>query len=267
MREPNCVSSDQARSLVRHTVVSLESIAGLERIWKRGVVHRGGPHYRLRGTTGPVSIGEDECLMLGKLIARFRPDDCFIIGNGFGLSSAFIAKTMEAYGGASVVTLDSKAEGDGELCFKTAEELRIRMDCRILRNITGFSPEDIEKTAEGACYDLVFIDGDHSHPQATNDFCGVRHLLRKDGILCWHDYWLEGVPESVEEAQRDGYRCLKVNSSCEMVFGTKDEAIFREIGKLFNEAEAPTRRSHPLARFKLSRSFLWGTIKAHLPAR
>src|SRR5207249_6239 len=118
-------------------------------------VHRGGPHYRLRGAIGPVSIGEDECAILGKLIARFRPLNCFIIGNGFGLSSAFIAKMMEANGGASVLTFDSKAEGDGERCFATAEELRLRIDCRILRNEHAVSPQDIERINEGTLYDFI----------------------------------------------------------------------------------------------------------------
>jgi hypothetical protein len=171
---------------------------------------------------------------------------------------------MEANGGVSVITLDSKVEGDGERCFQTAEELRIGMDCRILRNKHGVSPQDVDKTAESVLYDLVFIDGDHSHPQATNDFYAVRHLLRKDGILCWHDYWLEGVPDSVAEAQRSGYRCTKINTSCEMVFGTMDEAVFREIGKMFDDVEMPTRRVHPLARFMLTGTFLWATIKSNL---
>jgi predicted O-methyltransferase YrrM len=260
-------SSDQARVLVRQVVAALESIAGLERIWKRGVVHGGGPHYRLLGTTGPVSIGEDECLILGKLIARFRPADCFIIGNGFGLSSTFIAKMMEVNGGVSVITLDSTAEGDGPRCFETAEQLRIRMDCRILHSKQGTSPRDIDETAERTCYDLILIDGGHAHPQVINDFRGVQHLLRKQSILCWHDYWLPGVFESVAEALRVGYRCLKVNSSCEFVFGTKDAAVFREIGLLFADAELPPRRSHPLARLMLTRSFVWGAIKAHLARR
>ena len=90
--------SEHARSLVQRIVVTLESIAGLDQIWKRGVVHRGGPHYRLRGSVGPVSIGEDECFILATLIARLRPAHCFVIGNGFWLSSAFIAKMMEANG-------------------------------------------------------------------------------------------------------------------------------------------------------------------------
>jgi predicted O-methyltransferase YrrM len=260
-------SAEHARSLVQRIVVSLESITGLERIWKRGVVHRGGPHYRLRGTIGPVSIGEDECFILARLISRFRPAHCFVIGNGFGLSSAFIAKMMEANGGMSVVTLDSKVEGDGERCFETAEQLRIRMDCRILRNEHGVSPQDINKIGGSRSYDLIFIDGDHSHPQATRDFRGVQHLLRQDGVLLWHDYWLAGVSESVAEARQSGYRCVKVNSSCEMAFGTRNEAVSRDIEALFDDAETPSPRSHPWARFMLSRSFLWATFTSHLRSR
>lgn len=260
-------SSDQAKALVLRVVAALESIAGLEKIWKRGVVHRGGPHYRLRRTAGPVSIGEDECLILGKLIARFRPASCFIIGNGFGFSSAFIAKMMEAHGGESVITLDSMAEGDGQRCFATAEQLRVRLDCRILRSKQGISPQDIDQAAERARYDLILIDGDHAHPQVIDDFRGVQHLVGNQSILCWHDYWLAGVFESVAEAQRVGYRCLKVNSSCELVFGTRDPAVFREIGLLFDDAGPPTRRSHPRARLMLARSFVWSTIKTHLARR
>src|SRR5262245_56395794 len=125
---PTRTGSD-GRALIQSIVISLDSITGLDRIWNRGVIHRGGPHYRLRGTIGPVSIGEDECLILGTLITHFTPARCFVIGNGFGLSSVFIARMMEANGGESVITLDSKKEGDGERCFETAERLRILTHC------------------------------------------------------------------------------------------------------------------------------------------
>ena len=265
---PNdAASSEHKRSLVQRIVVSLESITGVERIWRGGVVHRGGPHYRLRGTTGPVSIGEDECFVLASLIARFRPAHSFIIGNGFGLSSVFIAKMMEANGGASVVTLDSKTEGDGERCFETAERLRIRLDCRLLRNVYGVSPQDIDKAGGGRSYDFVFIDGDHTHPQPTHDFRGVERLLHDNGVLLWHDYWLAGVSESVRVARQSGYRCVKVSSSCEIVVGARDDAVFRDIEALFDDAEAPSPRRHPWARVTLSRSFLWATLTSHLGSR
>jgi hypothetical protein len=157
-------------------------------------------------------------------------------------------------------------EGDGQRCFETAEQLRIWMDCRILHNKQGTSPQDIDTAVESTWCDLILIDGDHSHPQVINDFRGVQHLLREESIVCWHDGWLAGVFESVAEAQRVGYQCVKVNSSCEMVFGTRDDAVFREIGRLFDDAGMPTRRSHPLARLLLTRSFVWGAVKAYAKA-
>jgi predicted O-methyltransferase YrrM len=218
-------SSEGMQALVRQIVAGLQEIAGLDCIWKRGIVHRGGPHYRLKGTLGPVSLGEDECLVFGRLVVEFKPSNCFIIGNAFGMSSTFIAKIMEANGGNSVITLDSKSEGDGNRCFETAARLNSLMQCRILKNKSGWSPRDVDQAAESDSYDLIFIDGDHSHPQVSLDFHGVEHLAHEDSILCWHDYWMKGVPESVEEARKAGYRCAKVNSSCEIVFGTRSEGV------------------------------------------
>jgi predicted O-methyltransferase YrrM len=249
------------QALLKSIIASLNSISPLEPVWRSGVVHKGGPHYRLRGTAGPASIGEDECLILGDLIAHFEPVNCFIIGNGFGLSSVWIAKLMENNGGRSVVTLDNHSEGDGQRCFAVAEELRTLTQSSILRNRYGISPQDLVATASGDLYDLIFIDGGHSHPQVTADFHGVQPLLVKKGILCWHDYWLAGVAASVAEAEHAGYRCLKVNSSCEMVFGTRDEEVFREMKALFSRAEAPSRRRHPCARLKLTLAYLTAKLR------
>lgn len=260
----NPVEFCQAARMVRDVVSTLETITGLDRIWKHGLVHHGGPHYRLRGRVGPVSIGEDECLIFGKLIGHFKPAHCFIIGNGFGMSSATIAKIMEANGGQSVITLDNRSEGDGERCFQIAEQLRVRLDCRILQNKAGSSPQDIERASEGCLLDLAFIDGGHLHPQATEDFLGIQPSLKQDAILCWHDYWLEGVSRSVAKAQSVGYRCAKIESSCEMVIGTKSDSVFRRIDSLFDDLSEPTPRHHPLAHCKRYGPFIWPAIKARL---
>lgn len=266
MQAINLEISDVNRmnDLVRDIVSGLDEIAGLDVVWRHGVVHAGGPHYRLKGTLGPVSLGEDECLVFGRLIEEFKPRNCFIIGNAFGMSSAFIAKMMELNDGRSVVTLDSKSEGDGELCYETALKIRQRMDCRLLTNKWGWSPQDIEAAADDDAYDLIFIDGDHSHPQVTRDFKGVQPLVREDTILCWHDYWMQGIPESVDEAQRAGYHCIKVNSSCEIVFGTKSEPAFQRIQALFNNTEEPVKRRRPVAHIKLYNALLVGAVKTYL---
>ena len=238
--------------LVRDIVSALDDIAGLDKLWHRGIVHSGGPHYRLRGTLGPVSLGEDECLTFGKLIKHFRPKNCFIIGNAFGMSSVFIAKMMEQCGGSSVITLDSMSEGKGQLCSKAAEALRERMNASILVNKVGWSPQDIAQAVDDESYDLIFIDGDHSHPQVTKDFVGIGSIARDDSILCWHDYWMKGVPESVDAAIQAGYLCHKLNTSCEMVFGTKDKAVFKQIKAVFTNMLAFSRSLRASAAFEQS---------------
>ncbi|MEE9294104.1 MAG: class I SAM-dependent methyltransferase [Phycisphaerae bacterium] len=251
---------------IRQIVRNLDELAGLERVWPRGAVHPGGPHYRLKGTLGPISIGEDECGVIGRLIQKFRPARCFMIGNGFGLSSAYIAKMMEQNAGRSVVTLDNQSEGQGARCAQVADQLRQRMDCTLLTSHKGTSPQDIEPTAGDERYDFVFIDGLHRHPQVTCDFQTVQRIAANDAIFCWHDYWMPGIPQCVEYAQQTGYHCLKVNSSCEMAFGTKSDTVFNEIGKLYDNAEPPRPRLRPGAFFKLCYVLLTGTIKARVAA-
>lgn len=254
-------------AVIRNIVRNLDDIVRLETVFRRGAVHAGGPHYRLRGTLGPISIGEDECIVFGRLIKELRPVNCFIIGNGFGLSSVFISKMMEMHGGKSVITLDAKCEGDGDLCFEVAARLRDSLQCRILTNRYGWSPQDIDRAADAEAYDLIFIDGLHRHPQASMDFQGVRHLAHRDTIICWHDYWMLGIGQSVEEAQRVGYHCLKVNTSCEMVFGTQSEAVHRRIDSLYDNTEEPHKRLRPAAFLKACNALLVGAVRRLVAGR
>jgi predicted O-methyltransferase YrrM len=264
----NVVSALPAKTLIqrltREIVDNLEDIAGLDMVWKSGVVHSGGPHYRLAGTVGPISLGEDECLIFGELIEEFKPRNAFIIGNAFGMSSVLIAKVMEANLANSVITLDSKSEGNGELCYQTAMELSRRMNCRILKNKVGSSPIDLDKAMEDRYYDLIFIDGDHSHPQVTRDFEGIQPWAAESSILCWHDYWLKGVPESVIAAQDAGYDCIKVNSSCEIVFGSRDPDIIRRIKSLFINTEPPIKKSRLMPYLKLYMALIRGMLRTYL---
>jgi len=250
-----------ATTLLRDVIATADEIAGLERVLPRGAVHPGGPHYRLRGSVGPISIGEDECAVFAKVIERFRPAHCFIVGNAFGLSSVFIAKMMEANGGQTVVTLDAKCEGDGDRCFDTAARLREKMECSILTNKIGWSPQDIDAAADRDAYDLIFLDGLHRHPQVSKDFHGVKHLAGDETILCWHDYWMPGIPQSVAEAIAAGFKCIKINCSCEIVLGTRSNEVFEGIGKMFDNVETPQPRRRVLAFLRIFHAVAVGTIK------
>ncbi len=263
---PATVDTSFAKDVLRNVIATLDKIAGLERVLPHGAVHPGGPHYRLRGSVGPISIGEDECAVFARVIERFAPADCFIVGNAFGLSSVFISKMMEANGGRSVVTLDAKCEGDGDRCFDIAARLRDEMACTILTNKVGWSPQDIDSAAERDAYDLIFLDGLHRHPQVSKDFHGVKHLAHDETILCWHDYWMPGIPQSVAEAQRDGFECIKINCSCEIVLGTRSHSVFETISEMFDNVETPQPRRRILAFLRICHAVATGAVKKRFSA-
>lgn len=218
---------------------ALSEVEDISLVWKDGLMNHGGPHRRLAGTFSPISIGSDECEVFHKIIEKFKPENCYIIGNAFGFSSAFIALAMEKNGGRSVITLDSQTEGDGERCAAAAENLSAKLGLSILKNKKGFSPQDIPSTADDEKYDMVFIDGLHSHPQVTKDFLGILPFTDDSTIFVWHDFWIRGIPECVQEAVKRNYTCLWLATSCEMVVGVKDKVTCENLQEIFPEAKKP----------------------------
>lgn len=221
--------SDYLKSVVN----TLNEICKVSLVWPRGLMHAGGPHYRVAGMYLPISIGEDECLVFGKIIETFRPEHCFIIGNAFGLSAAYITHMMMEHGSKSVVTLDSQTEGDGKRNAAIANKLTGRLGLSILKNKKGFSPKDISSTVEVPVHQLIFIDGKHTHPQVTLDFEGALPHSDDKTIFVWHDFWIPGIPQCIDVARSKGFRCLWLPTSCEMVLGTRDVETFEKLRKLF----------------------------------
>jgi predicted O-methyltransferase YrrM len=244
---PQAASSERDEHLVA-VIAALDELTPLTLVWPSGLMNPGGPHRRLSDMPSPISIGEDECRVFGKVIASQKPEHCFIVGNAFGLSSAYIAHAMQANGGKSVVTLDSQTEGDGERCASIAHKLTDKLGLHILKNKKGFSPQDTAKSAEVALHDLIFIDGLHAHPQVIKDFEGLLPHASDHTIFVWHDFWMPGIPECVEVARQKGFRCLWVPTSCEMVLGTRDPEVFARLQKLFPAGEE-NRPAHSKALF------------------
>lgn len=215
-------------------VSTLERLADTSYVWPDGLLNPGGPHRRLKGFHYPISIGDDECGVFGKLVERFQPEQCYIIGNAFGYSSAYIAHVMQQHGGQRVVTLDNQSEGAGQVAAGIAQQLTEELGLTgILDNKKGTSPQDIASTVETDAYDLVFIDGLHRHPQVTHDLEGVLPFLADDAILVFHDSWIIGVPEAVERAKQEGFRGLWIPTSCEMIVTTKSPERWAQLEQLF----------------------------------
>jgi predicted O-methyltransferase YrrM len=240
-RAASAAPRDESLSFVLQT---LSQIAETKVVWKDGLFHPGGPHRRLKGEQYPISVGEDECMAFGRLVRGMRPEHCFIIGNAFGLSSAYIAHVMKQHGGKTVVTLDDQSEGNGQRCAKIAQELADRVGVGdILTNKKGRSPENTKEAAGDRKYDLIFIDGLHRHPQVTYDFDGVQPIAEDRTVFVWHDGWIPGIPESVEAAKRQGVQCLWLPTSCEIIVGSRNADVFKRLQDIFPEGEIEHR--HP----------------------
>lgn len=240
-----------ARNTLNHVLRSLAEVARTSPTWSTGLLNPGGPHYRLEGHLYPISIGEDECLVFGQLIESLKPKHCYIIGNAFGLSSAYIACMMRDHGGRSVTTIDDQSEGDGKRIAGVAQALADHLDLgEILDNLVGRAPEDIPATANQPSYDLIFIDGLHRHPQVTHDFLGTLPYCNDDTVVVFHDSWIVGVPEAVAEAKKQGMHCLWIPTSCEMILATRNRALFDNLQALFPSGVENRRR----------RSYLYGYL-------
>lgn len=212
---------------------ALNEVADTSLVWRRGLLNQGGPHRVLTGTLFPISIGEDECIVFGRLIEQFRPEHAFIVGNAFGFSSCYIADMMRHHGGQTVVTLDSEIEGRGRECAAVARQLAHKLELTLLKNKKGRSPADTAQAVETNLHDLVFIDGDHSHPQVTHDFEAILPFTDSRTIFVWHDFWLPGILPCLRVAQSHGMRWLWLPTSCEMVLGVRDDATFSNLQKMF----------------------------------
>lgn len=231
---------------------ALEERANVRTVWPDGCMHEGGPHRRLAGRPTPISIGEDECGVFGALVHRFAPKQCFIVGNAFGFSAAYIALAMRDSGAEHVIAMDAETEGDGPENADVARGLAKSLNVDLLKIKKGFSPQDTVGAVEAAAYDLVFLDGNHKSPYVRNDLHGVLPYIHDDTVIVFHDFFLEGVRDGVLAAIELGLHCLWLPTSCEMVVATRSEARFAELRSLFPEgSDDPLQHSATLKKLML----------------
>ena len=256
---------------LHRVVTALDEVAETSLVWPSGLINDGGPHRVLAGTLFPVSIGEDECAVFGRLIERFHPEHAFIVGNAFGFSSCYIADVMRQHGGKTVVTLDSEVEGRGKACAEIARQLADKLELSLLKNKKGQSPTDTASVVETDRHDLVFIDGNHGHPHVTRDFNGILPYTHSQTILVWHDFWLSGIIPCLRAAESHGFRWLWLPTSCEMVLGVRDESVFTELQKMFPDSvENQQPHSFLLAPAILAKELIrraWETVTRPVLAR
>ena len=184
-----------------------------------------GLHYAYKASPLPSTLMEDEIEFLGQLIDRIEARNILIIGNGMGLSTAFIGWVAKP---GKVTVVENKSVGKGDLCFETSMTFFAKEKLTNISLIDGASPEAIPKFRKKL--DLVFIDGDHGWPAPLKDWQEVKKYITEDTVILWHDYHIKGVSRSLAKAvAEDGLFYRELHTSGRMVISSLSKARLEEL--------------------------------------
>lgn len=130
-----------------------------------------------------------------------KPENIFIIGNAFGLSTIFLA---ELFPDASIDVIDAEIEG---LETKIGSDLTKEINKKEFGNIKltkGFSPQDLPQAMRAKKYNLIFIDGLHTNEQILLDFYGMLPYCDEKCTIYFHDVAFAKMFESWEIIKKEG---------------------------------------------------------------
>lgn len=131
------------------------------------------------------------------LLAQSYARHCIIeVGTSFGESSLTLA--LNSPSECIVHTLDIQPDNPtiGIKWRGLDIQSRIKLHFSSLKDVEKlFSPQSI---------DMIFVDGDHSYEGVLSDTLIAQKLVRKGGIICWHDYCFrcrDGVVKALDYIQ------------------------------------------------------------------
>lgn len=130
------------------------------------------------------------------LSRTFRPKIVIEIGIQRGATAKCIldnSKWIEKY-----IGIDVKSNYHTSLTIQQNEVPQepgeyVKDDPRVRLIVKPNGSHDLKPTDLPAA-DLIFIDGDHSEEGVLLDTLLARQVIRKGGIICWHDYGNHLVP-------------------------------------------------------------------------
>lgn len=90
------------------------------------------------------------------------------------------------------------------------ENLKDLLESSKVRHVGKTSDQAVEELEElRGTVDLLFIDGDHSYEQVLRDLKNYVPFVREKGIICGHDYPLDGVHKAVNEFFKTEVHCVE----------------------------------------------------------
>jgi predicted O-methyltransferase YrrM len=132
-------------------------------------------------------------------LAEMLPPDPVIVNIGACFGTSTLAM-LEARPDAFIFSIDIN------VCPKEAEHLaRAGVDSQRVVRCLGKSQE-IGRHWPGHSADLVFVDGGHAYQGVLDDIFAWSKVVKRDGILAFHDYGTESLPgvrQAIDEVFSD----------------------------------------------------------------
>ena len=138
----------------------------------------------------PASTTEWEVGFINRLIAELDPRGVYLeIGGHMGGSLATYGSTMDA--GAMLISVDQPMNAEAEKSLlATGEKLTSDgFNAHVIHadSHQGTTLQQVQKILAGRPVDVILIDGDHSEKGTRTDAVFYAHLVRKGGMVIFHD--------------------------------------------------------------------------------
>jgi predicted O-methyltransferase YrrM len=147
------------------------------------------------GQTGGVNPGDRRALYY--MVQHLRPSSVLEIGTHVGASTCHLVARMSE---GSVVTVDRMDVNDPVEGYWKQSNLRLspqQMMERLASQVSvSFVKSDSVDVLEnpGQCFDLIFLDGDHSAAMVYTEIPLALKALAKGGLIILHDYFPKNKP-------------------------------------------------------------------------
>ena len=120
-----------------------------------------------------------------------KPPLCLEIGIRHGVTTLALLHAMRETGG----TLFSVEIDEAWAKAALSEVERAGLESQWQMRVTGSDDfADMWRKANGPQFDFIWIDGDHGLEQVTKDADNFAPMVRRGGILAFHDYYSQPYP-------------------------------------------------------------------------
>lgn len=147
-----------------------------------------------RNFSTPYTPWIDVCVILF-MVQRYQPKTFLEIGTHWGATTRILA---ERFPEMSIVTVDpgDQVPSTDQPSYQHGEFLpqdEIGKLVEMLPNVTIIKQPFRDISWKDQCFEMIFIDGNHSLPHVVADSELSRQLVTSPGVILWHDHW--NVPD------------------------------------------------------------------------